>query len=96
MILPKVTIEKTIEILREKYQFSSTGDALLILKLIEHIEQLHLAGVVRPEVESAKEGELLPESDGEANKRAGFWCQNEMYGNVKCVFVCKHCKGYGG
>jgi len=44
-------------------------------------QKLNIASVVRPEVESAKEGELLPASGGEANTCADWKVKCHKCGN---------------
>lgn len=53
-------------------------------------QKLNIGSVVRPEVESAKEGELLPESDGEANISAG--CCDHVEWVVRLgILQCANC-----
>jgi len=62
-------------------------------KYIDYLEQnqaqLQQGGVVRPEVESAKEGELLPaEAVGKSVSAGPCCCNNTTLGQTECDGLC--------
>ena len=60
-----IPIETVIANLKEKYQCQSSIDALLIMKLIDHTEQLNKYAILQAEASGGAEGAAVGKERGE-------------------------------